>query len=423
VAAVRESNDDNPFPIAVTDHARRLTFVLFGAQSLGSAGFLAASTVGAIVGASLSGRASWAGVPSGVYQGGSALAAYMWGRAMERHGRRPTLAAGLTVGFVGASLACAAVTLRTLPLFLFGLLCMGMANAALQLGRYVAAEIHPPAERARAIGRVVTGGTVGAIIGPLLVGPSASLAARLRLTDLSGPYSASALLFAAAALLIAMGLRPEPRELARLVAAAHGPAGGAVVARGTAELLRDPQVVAAVLSLVAAQAVMVMVMVITSLHMTHHDHALSSVSFVIALHVVGMYAFSLVSGRIADRWGRPAAVALGAVVLLVSCALAPLSPRVLPLAGALFALGLGWNLCYVGGSAWLSDRLTTEERARTQGATDTLVGLTAAVASLGSGIVFAAVGYGVMAAVGAAVALLPLGLSLLSGRPRAHGGA
>jgi MFS family permease len=159
-----------------------------------------------------------------------------------------------------------------------------------------------------------------------------------------------------------------------------------------------------------------MVMVITSLHMTHHDHGLSSVSFVISLHVVGMYAFSLLSGRIADRWGRPATVALGAMVLLLSCVLAARSPRVIPLAIALFALGLGWNLCYVGGSAWLSDRLSAVERASIQGATDTLVGVAAACSSLGSGVVFAAVGYGVMAAVGGAVALLPLGLGLVAGR-------
>jgi MFS family permease len=402
--------------VTSTPARRRITLVLFSAQSLGSAGFLAASTVGAIVGASLSGRASWAGVPSGVYQGGAALAAFLWGRAMDRFGRRPALAAGSVVGCTGAVLACAAVTLRQLPLFLFGLLCMGMANSAMQLGRYVAAEVHAPAQRARAIGRVVTGGTVGAVMGPLLVGPSAGLAPRLGLNELSGPYSASAVLFAAAAVLLWLRLRPEPRELAREVAALHAPPGDAPRMRDRATLLRDTQVVSAMLSLVAGQAVMTMVMVITSLHMTHHDHALSSVSLVIALHVVGMYAFSLLSGRLADRWGRPATVALGAGVLVVACALAPLSPRVAPLAGSLFALGLGWNLCYVGGSAWLSDRLSPAERASIQGATDTLIGVAAALSSLSSGVVFAAVGYGVMAAVGAAVALVPLGLGLVSRR-------
>src|SRR5262245_52813630 len=298
---------------------------------------------------------------------------------MDRFGRRLTLAAGPAVGWLGAALACAAVTLHHLWLFLCGLLCMGMANSAMQLGRYVAAEVHPPAERARAIGRVVTGGTVGAVLGPLLVGPSAGLAPRLRLDELSGPYAASALLFAAAAILLWLRLRPEPRELAREMAALHAPVGDVPPVRDRMTLLRDPQVVSAVLSLVAGQAVMTMVMVITSLHMTHHDHALSAVSLVIALHVVGMYAFSLLSGRLADRWGRPATVALGAAVLVIACALAPLSPRVVTLAGALFALGLGWNLCYVGGSAWLSDRLTPAERASIQGATDTMVGLAAAV--------------------------------------------
>jgi MFS family permease len=397
--------------------ARRVTRVLFAAQSLGSAGFLAASTVGAIVGAALSGRASWAGVPSGVYQGGAALAAFLWGRAMDRFGRRPTLAAGLLVGTIGATLACASVTLRTLAGFLLGLLLMGMANAALQLGRFVAAEVHPPAERARAIGRVVTGGTVGAVFGPLLVGPSAGLAGRTGLTDLSGPYAASALLFATASAVLWARLRPEPRELARAVAMAlEGPAPDRREPRPLPELARDPLIGSAVLSLVFGQVVMVMVMVITSLHMTHHDHALSGISVVISSHVVGMYAFSLVSGRAADRFGRPATIAAGASLLIVSCLAAPLSPRLVPLALALFLLGFGWNLCYVGGSALLADRLSPVERARVQGLTDTMVGLASALGSLGSGVVFAAVGYAVMGLVGAAAALVPLGLALLAPR-------
>ncbi len=69
-------------------HVRRLTRLLFLSQSLGSAAFIAGSTVGALVGAALSGQTALAGLPGAVYLGGSALAAYPAARFMEREGRR-----------------------------------------------------------------------------------------------------------------------------------------------------------------------------------------------------------------------------------------------------------------------------------------------------------------------------------------------
>jgi MFS family permease len=99
---------------------------------------------------------------------------------------------------------------------------------------------------------------------------------------------------------------------------------------------------------------------------------------VFSSHTFGMFAFSMVSGWLADRWGRRPVLGLGAVITLVSCLMAPLSPDVLPLAVALFLLGLGWNLCYVAGSALLSDALTPAEKGRMQGFNDLLVGGAAA---------------------------------------------
>jgi MFS family permease len=100
--------------------------------------------------------------------------------------------------------------------------------------------------------------------------------------------------------------------------------------------------------------------------------------------------------------------------------LAPVSPDVVPLAVALFLLGLGWNFCYVGGSALLADQLSPAERARTQGTNDLLVGLAAAAGSFGSGLVFASLGYTAMGVVGAAFSLVPLGLTAwwMAGRRR-----
>jgi len=169
-------------------------------------------------------------------------------------------------------------------------------------------------------------------------------------------------------------------------------------------------------SMIAGQVVMVMLMVMTSLHMTGHDHSLGNVSLVISSHVLGMYAVSAVTGRLTDLWGRVPVIATGASVLIASCLLAPLSPRLVPMALSLFALGLGWNLCFVGGSALLSDRLRPVERARTQGFSDFVMGSASAPGGLGGALVYAALGYAAIGMLGAAISVLPLLLMWERGR-------
>jgi MFS family permease len=120
-----------------------------------------------------------------------------------------------------------------------------------------------------------------------------------------------------------------------------------------------------------------------------------------------MYAFSIVSGRLADKWGRGVVILIGSLTLIIACVAATISPDVLPLGVALFLLGLGWNFCFVGGSTLLADQLSPAERARTQGFNDLLVGLASALGSLESGFIFASLGYNMMAYVSAVVALIP----------------
>ena len=58
---------------------------------------------------------------------------------------------------------------------------------------------------------------------------------------------------------------------------------------------------------------------------------------------------------------------LGAGILILAGLSAGLSPDVFPIAVSLFLLGLGWNLCYVGGSTLLTDQLSSPEQSRMQG--------------------------------------------------------
>lgn len=395
--------------------ARRITWVLFANQSLASAGFIAAATINSIIGAKLGGSASFAGVPSAVYQVGAAFAASAWGYIMDRIGRRNGMVAGLVIGVIGNSLVLFAIGMSSFPVFLVGMVMMGITNAAVVLGRFAAAEVNPPEKRGAAISNVVLGGTFGAIIGPLLVGPMGSLVHGWGMDELTGAYLATLILFVIAAVVVSLGLRPDPRDLGRQVAAQHPEAAGHVLtgeARPIFEILRQPAALVAVSAMALGQVVMVAIMVITSLHMRDHQHNLRDISAVIASHTFGMYAFSVISGRLADKWGRGPVILTGAATLLLACITAPLSPNVFPLAVALFLLGLGWNFCFVGGSALLSDQLSPLERSRTQGMNDLLVGLASATGSLGSGIVFAASNYTVIAIIAGVLALIPFLMSL-----------
>ena len=401
--------------IDLSKTARKITWILFANQSLSSAGFIASATLNSIIGTQLTGNASFAGVPSAVYLVGAALAASAWGYIMDRIGRRSGIVAGLLIGVLGNVLVLIAIGISSFLLFLVGMVLMGITNAAVVLGRFAAAEVNPPEKRGAAISNVVLGGTFGAIVGPLLVGPMGNFARSVGMDELAGAYIATLILFTLSSIVVFIGLRPDPRDFGRQVAEAYpDPALTNVTgeARPIFEILRQPAALVAVSAMALGQVVMVAIMVITSLHMSDHQHNLRDISAVISSHTFGMFAFSVVSGRLSDRWGRGPVILIGASTLLLACITAPLSPDVFPLAVALFLLGLGWNFCFVGGSALLADQLSPLERSRTQGTNDLLVGLASATGSLGSGIVFAISNYTAIAVVAGALAFIPLLMSL-----------
>ena len=388
---------------------RKITTTLFLSQSVVSAAMITTGTVNSIVGAELSGLIAMAGLPTTVMLLAAAFGAFFWGFLIEKIGRRNSLGIGLVLGIFGSLFSGLAIWKSLYILYLFGMALFGLANSAMQLGRFAAAEVNPEETRGKAIATVVLGGTVGSIAGPLLVGPAGVFANRAGLNELVGPYGVALILFTIASAIIFVWLRPDPSKIAKELARTDQSIGPVIKPpRPIKKILQQPGVFVAIISMVIGQAVMVMIMVITGLHMKALTHPLSSISIVISAHTFGMFAFSVISGGLTDRLGREIVIMLGAGILILAGLTAGLSPAVLPLAVSLFLLGLGWNLCYVGGSTLLTDQLSPSERSRMQGVNDSFVGAASAVGSLGSGFVFAAVGFQIMGFVGAAFAVIPL---------------
>lgn len=402
--------------------ARKITGVLFTQHALASAATVAAATVNSIVGNELSHHSGWAGAPTAVYLLGGALAAFGWGYVSDVIGRRGGLVIGLILGSIGSAIAFFAIVNSSFAVFLTGLVLMGVAAAAVQLGRFAAAEVNLPENRGRAISNVVIGGTIGSVAGPFLAGPAGKIAELFMGNNLAGAYLAGIFLFAIAALVVFLGLRPDPREIGREVAEKYPDAvAGSGFARSVPLIFRQPATQVAVLSMVLSQMVMWLLLAITSLHMHDHHHDLANISFVISSHSIGMYAFSIVSGRLTDRFGRGPVILFGSGMLFLSSLAVTLSPNVWPLGIGLFLVGLSWNFCYVAGSALLSDQLSPVERSRTQGVNDLLIGLASAAGSLGSGIIFAVQGFNMVGYISAVFSMVLFAVVLIWMQGRMRG--
>ena len=392
--------------------ARKITLVLFLSQGLSSAGFIAAFTVNALVAVELTGWTAMAGVPGALYVFGQACGALVWGFSMERTGRRRGLAFGQIIGVVGSAIAMAAVVGRSLFFFLGGLILVGMARSAVDLGRFAAAEVHLPAERGRAISKVVLGSTVGAICGPLLVGPTGRLAAAAGFSELAGPYGVGLIGLILAAMLISAGLRPDPRDIGRELARLHPESIPNQTTRSLGEILRQPGVVVAMGSMVFAQMVMMVPMSITSVHMTAHQHPLTAVSLVISAHTLGMFAFSMVSREddrpMGTRTRDHPRVDYDALFLRDGGTIhQPVATGRRP-----FPLGAGLEFC-VRRRLHAAGRPTfTERKSQDPGIQRSAAEPGLGREPIGSGVVYASGGFGVMGLTAAAAAAVPLTLAI-----------
>ena len=151
----------------------------------------------------------------------------------------------------------------------------------------------------------------------------------------------------------------------------------------------------ALLTLAFGHAVMVSVMVMTPLHMRHGHADLTVIGFVISLHILGMFAFSPITGWAVDRFGSRPVALVGSLILSTATLLASTTgtgaSTILTI--ALFLLGLGWSCTFVIASSALAATLPMADRATGQGAADLVMSLTAAGAGAIAGVIVEAAGF------------------------------
>jgi MFS family permease len=397
---------------------RRNTILLAFAQGLAAMSFPVLLIVGSVAAKEMTGRAGSIGIVNGSYFLAAAGGSLLFGRWMDRVGRRPGLVtAYLLLAAAGAGCAFA-VSRSSFALLVAFVVVFGASYGGANLARAAVADMYTPERRGRALGIVLAAGTIGAIGSPFLVAFLQSFAEREALNPELVPWvvvPAAAI----SAMACSLSLRPDPRDLAVRHVAAEG-----AVHRSPRELLATiPAMRTAVLAAAIGQVAMVAVMGVTPLALDEHHASSAVVSSVISVHIAGMWAFAPLIGAALDRFGRRPALLTGGAASIVGALLAATDAGPAVVGLGLFAIGLGWSATFLGATAVISDVTEPSERGAALGFNDLLVSLSSAGAGLAAGLVFEGAGFRVLG-VGVAilVLLVVLGIARLREVPTAHPG-
>lgn len=373
---------------------RRILTTLSISQVIAGIGVAGAGPAGALLVMDVSGSEALSGLAQTFSVLGAALMAVPLAGLTSRGGRRLALVSGYSIGASGALLTVAGGVHRWIPLVLLGTLLVGAASASNYQIRFAAIDLSDDEHRSRDLSLVVWAGTIGAVVGPNLLGFSGSLGHRLGLPELTGPYLTASVTLAAGALVLWLLLRPDPYLAAREAStvAAHDRRR----LKDSLPLLRTSRhSMLAIQAIVIGHFAMVSIMVMTPVHMSHDAIALRIIGLVISVHIVGMFAFSPVMGWLSDRLGRIRVIQLGVLLLIAAGATAAMSPphNATSLGVGLFLLGLGWSATLVAGSTLLVESLAVEDRPSIQGVSDLLMNTSGAVGGVISGIIIAIASY------------------------------
>jgi MFS family permease len=335
------------------------------------------------------------------------------GRLSDRFGRMPVIRTGFVLGTAGPFVTALGCHLDSGALVFLGLGLCGAAQAIVLLSRAAAAEMFPPARRARGMSIVLFAIVSGAVWGPLVFGPMFS-GREFTPDDLVVPWLVAGL-FTIAGLVVSLGVRPDPKELSRVYSDTSA-GQDAEAAAPLLEILRRPGVSTAMVGAVASFAVMVGVMNLAGYVAVGHGHSHGDIFTIISLHIVGMYGLVLIAGDLIDRIGRRQSIVIGLSLMALSNLALVWLDGIAGMSLALFGLGLGWCLSYVAATTELVGLAAPGERGRLIGATDLVSSGCGAALALGGGVVYTAGGSVPLALAACALATLPALVSAVPAR-------
>ena len=382
--------------IDFSEQQKRIIRTLSAAQVFNGVGIAGTVAAGSLLVTSISNSESLAGLAQTTTVLGAALMALPLAKLTQKGGRRLSLMIGYSVGVIGSILAILGGTHKILFLMLSGTFLVGAASASGYQARFAAIDLATSVNRSKNLSIVVWGSTVGAVAGPNLMQPAGNFSHLLNLPRLVGPYFIAGVSLSLATIVIFFFLKPDPYLTANLSSDGVTQKKHETTRAALRHIRAIPNASFAVASIGVGHLAMVSIMVMTPVHMSHMDVALSVIGLVISVHVLGMYAFSPIVGALSDKLGRVRVIQIGILILIAAATLAGLAPdmQTIPLGFALFLLGLGWSCTLIAGSTFLSESVSVEMKPSSQGASDLIMNLMGALGGAASGLIIGVFSFG-----------------------------
>ncbi len=373
-------------------HVVKRNLALFAAsQTFTGAGMQFAYSLGPLMVIAVTGSTGLAGVSVGLIALSRFFVAYPVGKITDTYGRKPGVLFGLALALVGALMIGVSMMFRG-PWMLFGgILVFGMGMSASQQLRVAATDMFPSHMRARALGYLALGSLGGLLVSPIVVNTTEGLARRVGVDPLALPWFAMPLLIFFG--MAAVGfVRPDPKVIGQNLAdyypGYHAPvrdAGGHPGGFRASSLFVNSRTCFAVVSNSAGQGNMSIVMVLTSLVLSHHGHSLGAIAISHMFHSAGMFAFTIPLGWLADRLGRERVMVPGIALTLVGAGLVTFTPTYFFVTLGTFLVGIGWAAANVAATALVADHYESAERGRAIGVNDSFAAGVSVLAALVTG--------------------------------------
>ncbi len=314
----------------------------------------------------------WANLPVTMQHVGVMLSVFPASLLMMRRGRRFGFRTGSVMGMVGSSCAALGIGLGSFAVMCCGGLILGFAIANMQLYRFAAVELAPPAFRAQAISYVTAGGILAGIVGPTLARWTPDLWLPTFQASFVAVIGIHILVF------IVLSFIEFP------VVKAEDSAGPQ---RPLLQIVTQPAYMVAAAGSMIAFGVMSFVMAASPLAIVQCGLDKSEAPVTIFVHVMGMFVPAFFTGHLIQRFGIFNVMTAGIGLLIGGVAIALLGTTEWHFRGALGLNGVGWNFLFVGATTLLTTTYRPAERGKAQAFNDFMVFGTTATSSLMASVV------------------------------------